>query len=69
MEEASRKLLHGFTIRADAEIIRSGDRYRPEKGLDMWLQVLACLAKIDPYRFRDLGLIQEYEISQARLFQ
>ena len=41
MEEASREVLDGHTVPADVEqVVRWPDRYRPEKGRDMWERVL-----------------------------
>jgi DNA polymerase I len=40
MEEASREVLDGHTVPVDAEIVRWPDRYRPEKGRDIWERVL-----------------------------
>jgi DNA polymerase I len=39
MQEASRVVLNGFTIRTEAKIIRFGQRYEDERGLKMWRKV------------------------------
>ncbi len=40
MEEASREVLEGYTVPVDVEIVRWPDRFRPDKGRDMWERVL-----------------------------
>ena len=61
MQEASRVVLNGFTIRTEAKIIRFGQRYEDERGLKMWRKVFelvgadmdhsdtpTCIAAIHP---------------------
>jgi DNA polymerase I-like protein with 3'-5' exonuclease and polymerase domains len=43
MAEASRKVLNGFEIRTDAEIVRPPERYRDERGAQLWQTVLGLL--------------------------
>ena len=42
MEEASRVVLNGFTIRTEPHIIRPGARYEDDRGADMWAKI-GCL--------------------------
>lgn len=39
MEEASRIVLNGFSLRSDAKVIRYPARYRDERGISMWRTV------------------------------
>ncbi len=43
MAEASRKVLNGFEIRTDAEIVRPPERYSDERGVQLWQTVLGLL--------------------------
>lgn len=43
MEEASRVVLSGFTLRSDATLFRSPDRYCDGNGWDMWNKVMGIL--------------------------
>jgi hypothetical protein len=45
MEEASRIVLAGFTIRTDAKLIRYPDRYTDKRGRVMWERVMSLIAK------------------------
>jgi hypothetical protein len=47
MAEASRKVLNGFEIRTDVEIIRYPDRYRDERGAQMWRIAIEQLERIE----------------------
>jgi DNA polymerase I-like protein with 3'-5' exonuclease and polymerase domains len=46
MAEASRVVLDGFELRADAKIVRHPDRYIDPRGERMWNTVMAIVAKI-----------------------
>lgn len=43
MAEASGIVLGGITLRTDATIVRDGDRYRDERGIDTWDLVMAIV--------------------------
>jgi len=43
MSKASREILHGFTIRTDAEIFTYPKRYQDERGVKMWNTVWKVL--------------------------
>ena len=43
MAEASRKVLNGFEIRTDAEIVRPPERYSDERGVQLWQTVRGLL--------------------------
>lgn len=47
MEEASRLVLDGFTIRTEAKIIRHPDRYMDGRGLSMWNAVSELVGGLD----------------------
>jgi hypothetical protein len=47
MEEASRVVLDGFTIRSDAKIVRFPDRYSDPRGDVMWTKVTGLLDRYD----------------------
>lgn len=47
MAEASRKVLKGFEIRTDVEIVRYADRYRDERGAQMWRIAIEQLEHIE----------------------
>jgi hypothetical protein len=47
MAEASRKVLNGFEIRTDVEIIRYPDRYMDERGTQMWRIAIEQLKRIE----------------------
>lgn len=44
MEEASRVVLGGFTIKTDAEIIRYPSRYMDKRGAEMWRSVCELIS-------------------------
>ena len=46
MAEASRVVLDGFELRADAKIVRHPDRYMDPRGEQMWHTVMGIVAKI-----------------------
>jgi hypothetical protein len=48
MEDASRQVLGGFTVRTDAEIIRAPDRYADPRGAVMWSRVMDLLNVAEP---------------------
>jgi len=45
MAEASRIVLDGFELRADAKIVRWPDRYMDDRGRGMWDRVMDLLAQ------------------------
>jgi hypothetical protein len=47
MEEASRVVLNGFTIKTDAKIIRYPERYSDPRGDQMWTKLLALIDEKD----------------------
>lgn len=47
MLEASRVILNGFELRADAKVIRWPDRYMDKRGLVMWNRITALLDEED----------------------
>ena len=47
MERASRLVLAGFSLRADASLVRSPDRYTDPRGQRMWDTVWDILAELD----------------------
>jgi hypothetical protein len=47
MLEASRVILNGFELRADAKVIRYPDRYMDKRGLVMWNKITALLDEAD----------------------
>jgi DNA polymerase family A len=48
MQEASEVVLPGFSLRTDAKIVRSPDRYSDDRGRMMWGTVTGILDDIDP---------------------
>jgi DNA polymerase I len=47
MREASRVVLDGFELRADAQIVKYPDRYMDERGEVMWGRVMALMDQIE----------------------
>jgi DNA polymerase I len=47
MREASRIVLDGFELRADAQIVKYPDRYMDERGEVMWGRVMALMDQIE----------------------
>jgi hypothetical protein len=47
MDEASRIVLSGFTIRTDVNIVRYPDRYMDPRGVVMWDRVMRLLAQLE----------------------
>jgi DNA polymerase I-like protein with 3'-5' exonuclease and polymerase domains len=47
MEEASRVVLDGFTIRTEAKVVRFPDRYMDKRGLAMWNAVSELVGGFD----------------------
>jgi DNA polymerase-1 len=47
MDEASRLVLDGFTLRTDVEIVRYPDRYADKRGAVMWERIMQLLAQIE----------------------
>jgi hypothetical protein len=47
MEEASRLVLDGFTIRTEAKIIRYPDRFMDGRGMSMWSAVSELVGGLD----------------------
>jgi DNA polymerase I len=47
MLEASRIVLNGFELRADAEVVRWPDRYMNKRGSVMWNKIMALLDELD----------------------
>ncbi len=45
MEEASRVILGGFTIRTDAKIVRYPERYSDPRGADMWERIVRLIQR------------------------
>ena len=54
MEEASRVVLGGFTIRTEAKIVRYPDRYSDPRGVVMWDKLMGLL---DQYDVADTNII------------
>jgi DNA polymerase-1 len=48
MREASRIVLDGFELRADAHVVKYPDRYMDERGEVMWGRVMALMDQIEP---------------------
>lgn len=46
MEQASREVLNGFTIRTDVKIIHPGERYSDPRGQEMWDRITGILETI-----------------------
>jgi DNA polymerase I-like protein with 3'-5' exonuclease and polymerase domains len=46
MDEASRVVLDGFTLRTDTQVVRYPRRYRDERGSSFWKTLLGTLAKV-----------------------
>jgi DNA polymerase-1 len=47
MREASRIVLDGFELRADAHVVKYPDRYMDERGEVMWGRVMALMDQIE----------------------
>jgi len=47
MRDASRVVLRGYELRTDLQLIRPGQRYYDERGLEMWETVTRLLAKLE----------------------
>ena len=47
LERASRRFLHGFTLRVDAKVIRPGERFTDERGENTWAFVERSLREIE----------------------
>ena len=47
MEEASRVILDGFTLRSDAKVFTWPDRYVDERGEQMWETVMQLLTELE----------------------
>ena len=65
MAEASRKALGGFEIRTDVEIIRYPDRYRDERGLNMWRIAMEQLERIESSAARTTALTRPHQRVRA----
>jgi DNA polymerase-1 len=46
LERASRMFLYGLTLRADAKVIREGERFADERGIKVWAHVERTLAEL-----------------------
>ena len=47
MAEASRVVLYGFEVRTDAKIVRYPDRYKDERGREMWDRVMSLIESVE----------------------
>jgi DNA polymerase-1 len=47
MRDASSIVLRGYELRTDEKIIRPGERFHDERGLEMWKTVERLLAKLE----------------------
>jgi hypothetical protein len=47
MARASEAVLGGFRLRSDVEIIRYPDRFRDERGVKFWCQIMAVLEAVE----------------------
>ena len=47
MREASRIVLNGIELGADASVVRYPERYMDERGTSMWGQVMALLDRVE----------------------
>jgi len=47
MRDASRVVLRGYEIRTDVQVIRAGERFFDDRGLEMWTTVIELLAKLE----------------------
>jgi hypothetical protein len=48
MSDASAIILDGFRLRSDADVIRYPDRYRDERGVQMWQTVTDIMGGLAP---------------------
>jgi len=47
MRDASKIVLRGYEIPTDVQLVRPGERFFDERGLQMWKTVTGLLAKLD----------------------
>jgi DNA polymerase-1 len=50
MRDASRIVLRGYELRTDCQLIRAGERYFDERGVEMWETVTRLVAKLEEQR-------------------
>jgi hypothetical protein len=49
MRDASRIVLRGYELRTDCQLIRAGERYFDERGVEMWETVTRLVAKLEEH--------------------
>ena len=47
MDEASRAVLGGFTLRTEAKVVRAPDRYRDRRGAKFWRLLMGVLDRVE----------------------
>jgi DNA polymerase I len=55
LERASRRFLHGFTLRVDAKIIRAGERFTDSRGEQTWAFVERALHELEEEGLDEAG--------------
>jgi hypothetical protein len=55
LERASRRFLHGFTLRVDAKIIRAGERFTDRRGEQTWAFVERALHELEEEGLDEAG--------------